>query len=137
MGLECVILRGGVCAHVALTLIHISHTPFLAQPSSIYLIIQYPMTDSLIDARFSLFSFVSWPGLFLPFKQNFNIYTGMTPSVAKNTVSFVGHDNTEHAAVRGSATPFKLRLKTEAEANQLKDALDRAIEFVQSKSGSD
>ncbi|TCD67857.1 hypothetical protein EIP91_011854 [Steccherinum ochraceum] len=65
---------------------------------------------------------------------NFNIYTGMTPSVAKNTVSFVGHDNTEQAAVPGSATPFKLRVKTEGEAHELKDALDRAIEFVKSKS---
>ncbi|THH29849.1 hypothetical protein EUX98_g4323 [Antrodiella citrinella] len=64
---------------------------------------------------------------------NFNIYTGMTPSVAKNTVSFVGHDNSDPAAP-GTAVPFKLRVKTDDEAHQLKGALDRAIEFVKSKS---
>lgn len=66
--------------------------------------------------------------------QNFNIYAGMNPVISKNVVSFVGHDHSDVAVTRGSATPFKLRVKTELLANDLKDALDKAIEALPSKS---
>ncbi|KAI0930184.1 hypothetical protein AcW1_008939 [Taiwanofungus camphoratus] len=58
---------------------------------------------------------------------NFNIYTGMNASVSKNTVSFIGHEE-------GVSTPYRIRTKTEEQANALKHALDREIEFVQAKS---
>ncbi|KAI0793179.1 hypothetical protein C8Q75DRAFT_548001 [Abortiporus biennis] len=66
---------------------------------------------------------------------NFNIYTGMKPDISKNVVSFIGHDYSEHVTEenRGAATTYKLRVKTEAQAQDLKNALDREIEFVQSK----
>lgn len=59
--------------------------------------------------------------------QNFNIYKAMDPSVAKNVVSFMGHDD-------GTSVPYKIRVKTEAMAGELKAALDREIEFVKAKS---
>lgn len=51
----------------------------------------------------------------------------MKPSVDKNTVSFIGHDG-------GVAVPFRLRVKTADQAEELKSALEREIEFVKSKS---
>ena len=51
----------------------------------------------------------------------------MNPTVAKNVVSFMGHDE-------GSSVPFKLRVKTAEQADDLKQALDREIEFVKAKS---
>lgn len=51
----------------------------------------------------------------------------MNPTVAKNVVSFMGHDE-------GHAVPFRLRVKTGEQADELKNALDREIEFVKSKS---
>ena len=51
----------------------------------------------------------------------------MDPSVAKNVVSFMGHDD-------GTSVPYKIRVKTEAMAGELKAALDREIEFVKAKS---
>ena len=50
----------------------------------------------------------------------------MKPSLAKKTVTFVGHDN-------GVAQTFSVRVGTEAAAAELKGALDREIEFVKSK----
>ncbi|OCH91445.1 hypothetical protein OBBRIDRAFT_886965 [Obba rivulosa] len=58
---------------------------------------------------------------------NFIIYAGMTPTVQKNVVSFIGHDE-------GASTAFRIRTKTDEQANALKKALDREIEFVQAKS---
>lgn len=57
---------------------------------------------------------------------NFNVYKGMNPTVAKNVVSFMGHDE-------GNSVPFKLRVKTNEQADDLKKALDREIEFVKAK----
>jgi nucleoporin NUP2 len=52
----------------------------------------------------------------------------MKPSTSKQTVSFMGHDD------QGVAIPFRLRVKTESAAQELKDVLDREIEFVKGKS---
>ncbi|KAJ3558016.1 hypothetical protein NM688_g1152 [Phlebia brevispora] len=58
---------------------------------------------------------------------NFNIYKSMDPSVSKNTVSFIGHEE-------GVTVPYRLRVKTATQADDLKKALDREIEFVKAKS---
>lgn len=50
----------------------------------------------------------------------------MSPSVQKNVVSFIGHDE-------GTSAAYRIRTKTEEQANALKKALDREIEFVQAK----
>lgn len=50
----------------------------------------------------------------------------MSPSQSKNTVSFVGHENGEKAT-------YRLRLKTEADAKELKEALDREVALVKGK----
>ncbi|CCM01931.1 uncharacterized protein FIBRA_04004 [Fibroporia radiculosa] len=60
---------------------------------------------------------------------NFIIYSGMNATVSKNTVSFIGHNE-------GTSTPYRIRTKTEEQANALKSALDREIEFVRGKSQS-
>jgi len=59
---------------------------------------------------------------------NFNIYAGMKPTANKQTVSFMGHDE------QGNAAPFRLRIKSEPAAQELKDVLDREIDFVKGKS---
>lgn len=53
----------------------------------------------------------------------------MNPTVAKNVVSFIGHDE-------GKSVAFKLRVKTADQAEDLKNALEREIEFVKSKSSA-
>jgi nucleoporin NUP2 len=58
--------------------------------------------------------------------QNFIIYPGLSPTSTSHFVSFVGHED-------GSSTAFKLRLKTEADAGELKAAMDREIALVQVK----
>lgn len=58
---------------------------------------------------------------------NFQIYNGMNASVSKSTVSFMGHEE-------GVSTPYRIRTKSEEQANDLKAALDREIEFVRAKS---
>jgi len=60
---------------------------------------------------------------------NFNVHSGLKPSVNKQTVSFIGHDE------KGTAVPFRLRVKTEEAAVQLKDVLDQEVEFAKGKSG--
>ncbi|KAI0821702.1 hypothetical protein BC628DRAFT_1394368 [Trametes gibbosa] len=60
---------------------------------------------------------------------NFILYSGLTASVSDKTVSFIGHDD-------GQPTPYRIRCKTAAQANELKTALDREIEFVKEKSGA-
>lgn len=68
--------------------------------------------------------------LFMPFAhgclQNFKIYSGLKPSLAKKTVTFVGHDN-------GVAQTYSVRVGSEVSASELKEAMDREIEFVKSK----
>lgn len=50
---------------------------------------------------------------------NFRLHAAMKPSVAKQFVSLMGHDD------KGNGVPFRLRVKTEQAAQQLKDALDK------------
>lgn len=51
--------------------------------------------------------------------QNFRLYAGMRPSVTKQVVSLMGHDD------KGNGVPFRLRVKTEQTAQELKDVLDK------------
>jgi nucleoporin NUP2 len=51
--------------------------------------------------------------------QNFRLYAGMKPSVTKQVVSLIGHDD------KGNGVPFRLRVKTEKAAQELKDVLDK------------
>ncbi|KAI0746061.1 hypothetical protein C8Q76DRAFT_790365 [Earliella scabrosa] len=60
---------------------------------------------------------------------NFLIHSGMNAAVADKTVSFMGHEE-------GVSTPYRIRMKTNEQAKELKAALDREIEFVKSKTGS-
>jgi nucleoporin NUP2 len=57
--------------------------------------------------------------------QNFKIYPGLAPNLQSKQVSFVGHDD-------GVSQPYRLRLKTEEQATELKAALDREIAAVNS-----
>ena len=59
--------------------------------------------------------------------QNFILYSGMNASVSDKVVSFIGHED-------GQSTPYRIRTKTAEQANALKAALDREIEFVRAKS---
>ncbi|KAI0645952.1 hypothetical protein C8Q79DRAFT_927042 [Trametes meyenii] len=58
---------------------------------------------------------------------NFILHSGMNTAVSDKVVSFMGHDN-------GQSTPYRIRTKTADQANQLKEVLDREIEFVKAKS---
>ena len=57
----------------------------------------------------------------------------MAPSILKNVISFVAHDNSEHAQKPGDATPMKLRIKLENDAADFKAALDKELEEVKNK----
>ena len=59
--------------------------------------------------------------------QNFRLYAGFKPTVSKKALTFMGHDET------GAATTYSVRTKTEDQAGQLKDALEREIAFVKAK----
>lgn len=61
--------------------------------------------------------------------QNFRIYSGMNAKAEKTIVSFIGHEN-------GAQATYRIRTKTEEQANDLKSALNREIEFIRSKSPS-
>ncbi|KAF9501936.1 hypothetical protein BDN71DRAFT_1500936 [Pleurotus eryngii] len=61
---------------------------------------------------------------------NFNLYTGLKPSLTKRTIMFVGHD-------QGASVTYNVRLQTEEQAKELKEVLDREIAFVKAKTGSD
>ncbi|KAJ8077197.1 hypothetical protein AAF712_004094 [Marasmius tenuissimus] len=58
---------------------------------------------------------------------NFNLYPGLAPSQSQKTLSFVGHEG-------GNAQAYMIRVKTEEQARELKEVLDREIAFVKSKS---
>ena len=45
----------------------------------------------------------------------------MKPSITKQLVSLMGHDN------KGAGVPYRLRVKTEQAAKELKDALDKEM----------
>ena len=55
------------------------------------------------------------------------IHSGMNATMSDKFVSFIGHEE-------GAAMPYRIRMKTPVQARELKDALDREIEFVKSKS---
>jgi len=55
---------------------------------------------------------------------NFKVYGGLKPSLTDKTISFIGHD--EH----GTATSYRIRVKTADQARDLKSAFDREIAFV-------
>jgi len=50
---------------------------------------------------------------------NFRIHMAMKPSVTKQVVSLMGHDE------NGNGVPYRLRVKTEQAAQELKDVLDK------------
>lgn len=58
------------------------------------------------------------------------MYVGLAPSLTGKVVSLVGHE-------AGSPTPYKLRVKTDEQAAELKEALDREIAFVKASKESD
>lgn len=49
---------------------------------------------------------------------NFRLHTAMKPSVTKQVVSLMGHND------KGNGVPFRLRVKTEQAAQELKGVLD-------------
>lgn len=53
--------------------------------------------------------------------QNFNIYKGLTPSVAAKIVTFIGHDE------NGASVSYRLRTQTEQTAKELTDAILREV----------
>lgn len=53
--------------------------------------------------------------------QNFRLYAGMKPSATKQVVSLIGHND------KGDGIPFRLRVKTEQAAQELKDVLDKEV----------
>ncbi|KAJ3827303.1 hypothetical protein EV361DRAFT_909383 [Lentinula raphanica] len=57
---------------------------------------------------------------------NFNLYTGLKPTVNKKALMFVGHEG-------GVSQTYNLRTKTEDQAVELKTVLDREIAFVKAK----
>ena len=63
-----------------------------------------------------------------PYLQNFNIYSGLNPSLGPKTVTFVGHDE------NGISVTYRLRTPTEQHATELKDAMNREIAFVKGDS---
>ncbi|KIK92136.1 hypothetical protein PAXRUDRAFT_830235 [Paxillus rubicundulus Ve08.2h10] len=55
---------------------------------------------------------------------NFRIYATFKPTLAKTLISFVGYEN-------NTLTSFRIRVKTEEQASELKHALDRQVAAVQ------
>ncbi|KAF9227356.1 hypothetical protein BS17DRAFT_461361 [Gyrodon lividus] len=55
---------------------------------------------------------------------NFRVYATFKPTLAKTLISFVGYEN-------NILTSFRIRVKTEEQASELKQALDREIAAVQ------
>ncbi|KAI0812684.1 hypothetical protein BC629DRAFT_1474806 [Irpex lacteus] len=58
---------------------------------------------------------------------NFNVHAGMNPSVAKNVVSLMGHEE-------GVSLPYKLRVKTAEQAEELRRVLQEEAEKVKAQS---
>ncbi|KAJ2916741.1 hypothetical protein MD484_g3658, partial [Candolleomyces efflorescens] len=57
---------------------------------------------------------------------NFKLYSGLKPSQTKKAVTFVGHDN-------GVAQTYSIRVGTEEQAKELKEAIDREIAAIKAK----
>jgi len=64
---------------------------------------------------------------FSPGSQNFRLYAGLKLSLAKTALTFVGHDN-------GVPASYRMRVKTEEQASQLKAAMDGEIAAIQPSS---
>lgn len=58
---------------------------------------------------------------------NFRLYAGLKLSLAKTALTFVGHDN-------GAPASYRIRVKTEEQASQLKTAMEGEIEAIQPSS---
>lgn len=54
---------------------------------------------------------------------NFRLFASLTPTLMKTMISFVGHDE-------GAPAPFRIRVKTPEQAQELKNALDREVAAV-------
>lgn len=61
--------------------------------------------------------------------QNFKLYSGLKPSILKKAVTFIGHDN-------GTAQTYSVRVPTEENAKELKEALEREVAFIKAKEAS-
>lgn len=59
--------------------------------------------------------------------QNFRLYAGLKLSLAKTALTFVGHDN-------GTPASYRIRVKTEEQASELKTTMDSEITAIQSSS---
>lgn len=57
---------------------------------------------------------------------NFVLYAGLKPSLNQKSLTFVGHEN-------GTAQTYNIRVKTEDQARELKEVLEREIAFVKAK----
>ncbi|KAL0956330.1 hypothetical protein HGRIS_002482 [Hohenbuehelia grisea] len=57
---------------------------------------------------------------------NFRLYNGLKPTLGKKSVTFVGHDD-------GAGVTYTVRTGNDDLARELRDILDREIEFVKSK----
>lgn len=60
---------------------------------------------------------------------NFKLYSGLKPSILKKAVTFIGHDN-------GTAQTYSVRVPTEENAKELKEALEREVAFIKAKEAS-
>ncbi|KAK7035465.1 hypothetical protein VNI00_011758 [Paramarasmius palmivorus] len=58
---------------------------------------------------------------------NFALYAGLKPNLSAKSLTFVGHE-------AGTAQTYNVRVKTEEQARELKEVLDREIAFVKAKS---
>ncbi|KAI6131685.1 hypothetical protein EDD16DRAFT_1469342 [Pisolithus croceorrhizus] len=58
---------------------------------------------------------------------NFRLFSDLKPSLAKTSISFVGHEN-------GAPASYRIRVKTEEQAVSLKHAMDREIAASQATS---
>jgi len=61
---------------------------------------------------------------------NFNLYAALSPvlDLKTKTLSFVGHDHSEDG--QGKPASYKIRVKTEQDAKDLKEAFDREVQAV-------
>jgi len=55
--------------------------------------------------------------------QNFKIYPALKPSIAKKALTFVGHSE-------GTSQTYCVRLPNETQAEELKGAMEKEIEFL-------
>jgi hypothetical protein len=51
--------------------------------------------------------------------QNFNLYSGISPTSSKSFISFIGHESD------GSHATFKVKVKSEQEATELTGVIEK------------